>query len=596
MPKQDRPPVTQRAYTLRLRGSNPDDQSWRDALWQTHEAVNKGARVFGDWLLTLRGGLDHTLADAKVKGGKGKPDRDPTDEERKVRRILLALSWLSVESELGAPADRLIIASGNDLAEDRSRKVVRALEEVLKIRGLAQDDINTWKGDCRASLSAAIRDDAVWINRSTAFDEKVASICCSLTREEVWDMLGHFFGSAEAYLAPLRDPEDESSESEQEAEVKDLVQKAGQWLSSRFGTGTGADFSRMAQVYEKITAWADSAQPNTTGGEAIRNLAAALSEFTPVSDNLQGVRGLISGPGYKSATRNLLTAIQGRTTVTQEDLRNLHDKAAADRGKCEMKTGLKGHRAYSHAILKDVESGCGFTYLQHRGRARHSEFAVILDHAARRVSIAHTWIKRAEFERSKFEGDARKVDLIPEAARDWLDRFCAERSSQSGSIEGYRIRRRAIDGWKEVVAAWGRSSCKTSADRVAAARALQDDPEIDKFGDIQLFEALAEDDALCVWHEDGDATKAPAPQLLIDHALAAEAEFKKRRFKVPAYRHPDPLLHPVFCDFGKSRWGIDYSMRKADAELPKARQKQEKKQDAANKAGADAKESSTYYQ
>ena len=50
MPKQDKPSVTQRAYTLRLRGADPSDTSWRDALWRTHEAVNKSAKAFGDWL------------------------------------------------------------------------------------------------------------------------------------------------------------------------------------------------------------------------------------------------------------------------------------------------------------------------------------------------------------------------------------------------------------------------------------------------------------------------------------------------------------------------------------------------------------------
>lgn len=49
-----KPPTTQRAYTLRLRGRTDSEQSWRDALWATHEAVNKGAKVFGDWLLTMR--------------------------------------------------------------------------------------------------------------------------------------------------------------------------------------------------------------------------------------------------------------------------------------------------------------------------------------------------------------------------------------------------------------------------------------------------------------------------------------------------------------------------------------------------------------
>lgn len=606
MPKQDKPPVTQRAYTLRLRGANPNDQSWRDALWQTHEVVNKGAKAFGDWLLTLRGGLDHSLADTKVKGGKGKPDRDPTREERKARRILLALSWLSVESKLGVP-EKFIIASGQDAAEDRNGRVVAALEEILKSRNAAKNEIDEWKNDCSASVSAAIRDDAVWVNRSKAFDEAVKCIGSSLTREEAWDMLERFLGSRDAYLAPAKGSEDESSDTEQEEKAKDLVQKAGQWLSSRFGTGKGADFSRMAKVYQKIADWAGCSacrfnkdcrdgdklcevQQDKAGTDAIASLATALSEFTPASNDLPGVRNLISGPGYKSATRNLLTHIADETTVTQKDLTKLNETAAADKGKCETNTGSKGQRPYSDAILNDVESVCGFTYRVDKdgqpvpvadyskynddyswGSARHSEFAVILDHAARRVSLAHTWIKRAEAERRKFEEDAQKVDQVPKAAKDWLDMFCLERSGMSGALEPYRIRRRAVDGWKEVVAAWGKSSCTSHADRIAAARALQDDPEIDKFGDIQLFEALAEDDAVCVWHKDGDAAKAPDPQPLIDYALAAEAEFKKRHFKVPMYRHPDALLHPIFCDFGKSRWDICFDVhKKVQTPFPRA--------------------------
>lgn len=559
MPQQAKPPVTQRAYTLRLRGADPSDTSWRKALWQTHESVNKGAKAFGDWLLTLRGGLDHTLADTKVKSKKGKPDRDPTAEERKARRILLALSWLSVESERGAPKG-YIIASGKEAAADRSSKVIAALEEILKSRDLSDTKIAEWKSDCSASLSAAIRNDAVWVNRSKAFDDAVKLVGPSLTRDEVWDMLERFFGSRDAYLAPAKGSEDESSETEQEDKAKDLVQKAGQWLSSRFGTGKGADFSRMAEVYGKIEAWAGNAQADTTGTNAINNLAAALSEFNPASNDLQGVLGLISGPGYKSATRNLLTQLADEATVTQEDLKGLNKKAAEDKGNCERNTGSKGQRPYSDTILKDVELACGFTYLQQGGPARHSEFAVMLDHAARRVSLAHTWIKRAEAERRQFEEDSQR--RIPGPVKDWLDSFCLERSAMSGALEPYRIRRRAVDGWKEVVAAWSKSSCTTSADRIAAARALQDDPEIDKFGDIQLFEALAEEDAVCVWHKDGDAAKAPDPQPLIDYVLATEAEFKERHFKVPAYRHPDPLLHPIFCDFGMSRWDIDFQIHR----------------------------------
>lgn len=578
MPQHAKPPVTQRAYTLRLRGADLRDNSWRKALWQTHEAVNKGAKAFGDWLLTLRGGLDHTLVDTKIKVGKGKPDRDPTDEERKARRVLLALSWLSVESKHGAP-EQYIIASGTDAAEDRNTMVVAALEEILKGRGLADNEINEWKNNCSASLSAAIRDDAVWVNRSKAFDDAVNLVHCSLTREEAWDMLERFFGSRDAYLAPVNGSEDESSETEQEDKAKDLVQKAGQWLSSRFGTGKGADFCRMAAVYGKIAEWAGVCQPQMPGSDTIASLANALSEFNPTSNDLTGVLGLISGPGYKSATRNLLTRIAAET-VTEEDLTKLKETAAADEEKCKKNTGSKGRRPYSDAILKDVESACGFTYLQDGGSARHSEFAVILDHAARRVSLAHTWIKRAEAERRKFEEDAKKASIIPQTAKAWLDKFCKDRAETSGAIDGYRIRKRAVDGWKDVVKAWSKADCRTEEDRVAAARALQDDPEIDKFGDIQLFEALAEDDAVSVWHKDGDAAKDPDPQPLIDYALADEAEFKKRHFKVPAYRHPDALLHPVFCDFGKSRWDIVFEMhRQAN---PTKRQKDKAEGDCPN--------------
>ena len=79
---------TRRAYSLRLKSSNPEDESWKEKLWTTHEIVNRGVKEFGDWLLTLRGGLDHKLAGTREDG-------------KRDRRILLALSWLSVESGMG---------------------------------------------------------------------------------------------------------------------------------------------------------------------------------------------------------------------------------------------------------------------------------------------------------------------------------------------------------------------------------------------------------------------------------------------------------------------------------------------------------------
>lgn len=553
--------TTQRAYTLRLHGEGREDTSWRDALWRTHEAVNLGAWVFGDWLLTLRGGLSHELADEPIPGEEGQNSRQPTDDERRNRRILLALSWLSVESKRGAP-EAFIIASGSTAGEERTLKVVETLRSILSDREVAPGNAEAWISDCTPTLSAAIRDDAVWVNRSMAFDVAVKNIGPTLTRAEVWDVLEPFLGDWRAYSVPVNGGGDDALDGGEEDTTKDLVQKAGQWLSSRFGTGQGADFDRMELVYKQIEMWESKPAAGTSGKNTLARLANELSGFDPVSMDLAGVLRLISGPGYKSATRNLLKKLDGSPTVSSDDLNKLKEVAASDYKKCAPKKGKKGERAYADAILRAAENRCGFTYLQEDGGARHSQFAVILDHAARRVSTTHTWIKRAEAERRRFDEEASGLSRVSDAAREWLDSYCRERSERSGSLEPYRIRRRAIGGWEEVFRTWTGGSCQTTADRVAEARRLQSDPEIEKFGDIQLFEALAEEDAFCVWRNCQNTGHGADPQPLLNYAIAKEAEYKKQKFKVPAYRHPDALRHPVFCDFGNSRWDIRFRVHR----------------------------------
>jgi hypothetical protein len=593
--------LTQRAYTLRLAGLDPSDDSWREALWQTHEAVNIGAKVFGDWLLTFRGGLDHTLADKKFKGRGGKNERVSSDEERRMRRIFLALSWLSVESRLGAP-DKFIVATGEEDEETRNKKVIKAFEEILKKRDLSKKEVEEWKEDCKISLNSAIRKDAVWVNRSKAFDEACSYLKGALNREDVWDFLGFFFLSPDTYLAPEKSVDEESTESEQVDERKDFVEKAGQWLSSRFGMGKGADFQRMAEVCKEIGLWADPARAGIGGKRAIEEITRRLSRkgFGPDLCNLSEILSLISGPGYKSATRNLLKKLSEQGTIGRQDLDNLKTKAEKDAQKCEEKVGKKGHRKYADSILQEVEKNSGMTYLADKngnnvfisdrekfgskdllGASRHREFAVMLDHAARRVSSTHTWIKRAEANRRKYEEDANKMKFIPTKIKEWLCEFCENRSAALGASEPYRIRRRAVEGWKEVVDAWSKEGCNTTEDRIASARRLQG--ELENFGDIELFEALADEDARCVWHVDGDPQKAPSHQLLLDYVAAEEASFNMQRHKVPAYRHPDPLFHPVFCDFGNSRWSIKYSVHEAKKtkkdpwkEVDKRRKEEEK--------------------
>ena len=563
------PATTQRAYTLRLHGPDKNDHSWREALWATHEAVNSGAKVFGDWLLTLRGGLDHGLVDLPVPKKKLHEARPPNAQEIRDRRILLALSWLSVES---APRhDELrstfIVASGgNGGNEHISERVIAALREILRLRNLEPSAIGTWVRDCQPSLSAAIRPDAVWVNRSAMFDAALPRFGPAFNREEIWDMLDPFFAGKTAYFASAGPDDGERAEPEGAREkAKDLVQKAGGWLSRRMGTGKGADFATFSRVYVEINKWASNQKSDGGGQTATRSLMSALGEFKPATKDVDGILALISGPGYKSATRSCLESWPAKTDGPFFE--KLAAAAAGDAAKCESKIGEKGQRDYADVILGEVAAACGFAYLREGGAARHGPYSVMLDHAARRASTAHTWIKRAEAQRRQFQADVDKLGAVPEVARNWLDGFCRERSSESGAPSGYRIRRRAVGGWQEIVSQWGRKSCNTPEARIAAVKEAQRDPETEKFGDAWLFEALAAPNAECVWRI-GDRTD---PKPLLDYVAAAEGAAKQRRFKVPAYRHPDPLLHPVFCDFGNSRPVISFSAHKAPKELVKAR-------------------------
>jgi hypothetical protein len=186
-----------------------------------------------------------------------------------------------------------------------------------------------------------------------------------------------------------------------------------------------------------------------------------------------------------------------------------------------------------------------------------NEYSVLLDHAARRVSALHSWVKLAEGRRRECEADARRE--VPIEAAEWLREFCEDRTERSGALEPYRIRRRAIEGWEEVVAAWQLPTCGKVQDRIEAAKEVQADAEV-RFGDMELFAMLAGDDARCVWvgPHGADAT------ILKNFVAATEALSEQMRFKVPAYRHPDPLLHPVFCDFGNSRWSVRFAAQKPE--------------------------------
>ncbi len=556
------PVTTQRAYTLRLRGTDPTDDSWRDALWATHEAINKGAKAFGNWLLTLRGGLSHELADAKVSAGKGKPDRDPTAEERRNRRILLALSWLSVEDECGAPDGELRVATGRDEPADRCKKVGGALHEILKGRRIPESEIGdpakppedqpgTWIGDCAPSLSAAIRDDAVWVNRSVAFGQLTSSLA-GLDQAYAEQLTFSFFGPLPDYFQ-LPGIDDEAAVSGgQEPEFRTL---ARQWASTNFGTGKKSDTRQIVNALKQLSGADVAPLANEPKHTVLSRLMEALTGAPGdcTEDAFRATVGWTTGRASKGrlAVQNL------PDPPSLADLQTLQQKFSEEARDKEAKAGSREAPSWMPSLQEKIEQGVGMPFVNQRNLI--GEFSVMLDHAARRVSIAHTWIKRAEAERQRFSEDARRLDDVAADAKQWLDDFCDARSGITGAATAYRIRRRAIEAWDRVVQRWSRTDCTTIEGRIAAARELQADPEIDKFGDIQLFEALAVDDAKSVWQPNGK----PTPDPLKDYVAAHDALDKQRRFKVPAYRHPDPLAHPVFGDFGNSRWDIRFAVHEA---------------------------------
>lgn len=568
------PVVTQRAYTLRLRGVDSKDNAWRDALWATHEAINKGTKAFGEWLLTLRGGLEHTLADAQVQNKK--EARPPNAQERRDRRVLLALSWLSVEDERGISKEPgLIVAYGDDCkaAKDsqdgRDRKVVEALRGILKARGVKASEIDGpggWVADCEASLKARIRDDAVWVNRSAAFDA-LAHKWNGLTRTSGQQILTEFFGSLSDWISlPAR--AEESEETEQSGLVRGgdgtdqsepFKLKARNFVVTTFGTGPKSD---KASVSEALSRCADEVERAMTGMSGARLLSRLCESFDLVATDdqlrLDALRKRIGWKtGRKSSGRLALEAAFTKPALGREEL-DLYAKKLRDEGSEKADGASKGKVPWAADLASTLESKVGFGYVV--GRNLTGEFGVMLDHAARRVSIACSWIKLAEIERRQFETDAGKLVQVrsehPSAVA-FLEQLGNRRGGESGTAGGVAvlIRKRAIMGWKELTNSWARPACKTTKDRVDAAHVLQG--ELDKFGDSKLFEELASDEAMVVWRtEDGSAD----PSILERYVAGTVALANQQRFKVPAYRHPDPLRHPVFGDFGVSRWDIDFAI------------------------------------
>ena len=551
MPFQD---STRRAYTLKLAGINKEETSWRSLIWETHETVNRGARVFGDLWLTIRAGLAPSLA-IQGKGGNVKVDRN--------RAILLALGWFVVEAP-PAVEERYIIARADQPREARQIALLNRLTCHLQQTGIA--NIDSWLAHCRDSLASDIRNDSVWVDRRQMFLDQVEEI--GWTSDHASQLLFDMLGKEEKYFK-IDSPDEEQSgdadspkegksedadksEGADKGEAKDFAKKASGWFSGNWGSGkksnTGAILGKLRIIADLDYSECVDEPPANALKKILENLAGATSSQDAESlfqaiRNQMGWKGR-SSVGFQALKR--LTKLGRATADFFEDFKGRFEKEIKDK----QAKAAKGVIPWAATIKARIERQIQMVY---RTTKDHTwEFGVMLDHALRKVSINHSWVKLAEESRQQFEKDA---STIPDAAvENWIGAYCSGRTISSGSNEDYVIRKNALDGWEEVAQAWlALGVSATPEERVSAARGLQED--IEKFGDIQLFEAFAQEDPQLLWLRSGRAD----PGLLRLAILRRIAIHNTTRFKVPAYRHPDPLLHPVFCDYGNSRWGIYFS-------------------------------------
>jgi hypothetical protein len=472
-------PLTRRAYMLRLSG---DDQGrWREALWQTHEAVNRGAKVFGDWLLTLRGGLSHTLAEAA------------TPEDRRDRRIVLALSWLSVESRNGAPPDHYHVV-GSQTKE--------ALRAILRARGMANGDIENWVADCGPSLAAAIREDAVWVNRAKLFDEVCRDQDIALACEDAHTLVWALF--TDDYLVLPKVSTRDRSRSDDQART----------------ATEGAD---------------EGAKPDDGATAAV----------------------IASGKGAGRRTRHPFSHIFGDPSKQKKGWdRQLH-----------LREFWKDHLSRELTKESGIPLAPPSMRRQNDERSPTELHREMFSKAASRLAQIHTKRKQQEVERQERKNADQNLtslesDSAYQPALAKLREYCEERGRETGALEKYRILPRQIAGWENVVRAWANVKDHASAEeqRIDQAKRLQDEEADKKFGDINLFIRLAEDEYLTVWrHRD-----RPDASILKTYVEGWNARFDAVSLKIAAYRHPDPYFNPIFCQFGVSRPDIAFS--RLDAE------------------------------
>lgn len=568
--------TTQRAYTMRLCPADKNDKNWKQDLWNTHERVNEAVRFFGDWLLTVRGGM--TV---------------PKDEIKPEQKRLLALCWFAVESEENQKhtvPHKNHGGEGGRKADANEMKV--AFKECLKAKAIPATEHENWWKECEPSLMAKIKDDSIWVKRWKMYKEMQEKP----NANEIADLMTKFLGKD--YLKPAKGDEDgetaTSSEGEYPTESKktkdkkkkqkkahDPSNQARQFCCDYFGKGKGTDFDNLrtrclevkelsSQIIKNIPADVISLRKKILEFREEKKWStikpiAKQGKSKPVKE-----AELNRGGELKTKWEKLLTAIEINKTDPNmnssqveeftkpeywKSLSELAEKTYKNKENKKGKPKLKPE--WSKELLENLEKHVGVQYGDEPfPKNNHEFFYMIAGFGARRVSQMHSWIKIAEANRSKSEETKKEKENIFakhsdwKEGRKWLEEYLAERVFNSNALGEMRIRKNAVDGWDEVVKKW--NECDDADERKEAVRILQSEQE--KFGDVNLFRDLAEDDAVSVWKPNGK-------KLLKSFVALQQAEYYVCHFKVPSFRHPDPVSHPVYCEFGNSKPTVEYAWK-----------------------------------
>ncbi len=314
---------TTRAYTVRLTGDTESD--WRQQLWATHLTANHAVKFWGEWLLTLRGGLHAAIVDdpkllpvtdkdvATAVAAVKKADSASAVTDAVVRtelelarrnrlRVILAISWLSVEAgQPGEIPDQLIVAVGSDSVQERAAATLLRFREILHRKGIPASEQESWMQTCTQTLSAKIRDDACWVDRASAFarlqEEFNEQLAVDWASRTFFDLIG---GAAD-YFAGV------DLEATATGDGKDFVIKAGNWLSANWGSGKKSDSESIAEKLNQLAA-ATGLALGETGIQAVEKLLAVLGvageDGQAVEQQMKLLKQTIGWKGRTSKGRN----------------------------------------------------------------------------------------------------------------------------------------------------------------------------------------------------------------------------------------------------------------------------------------------------